>query len=382
MSTKLLWITQTRIRDIIKKGNSKLLWLLPEEKIFQRVYIFHLAGTEGTRIKRKHGSRIIRINIFSGNTRCAALWNYIRCICYMVLLCRRLRDRGHTVAVRATDPFMSGIIGLFISRVAKLRFYVSIHADYRIGIEQGCRPMPVPKSLLRWMYRLSTSRATAVLPISKYLRERIAEDLWYGGSPIAEPIYHYIDCDSRILTNKKSRYHSLDIMIVARLSRDKYSDLLPGVVKELVDSGWKGKLHVFGDGNLRQNLERECRLLPVEFYGFQEAETIMKHRSRVMFCLCLCDGATLIEAQMSGNICICTPNEWHSEVILDGFNGYMSKGMNVIDIAEAIRKAVSLQPDGRRILSENAMLTYKEKFSLEAIVRTRKSIYQKAVTKD
>ena len=382
MSTKLLWITQTKIGDIIKKGNSGLLWVLPEEEIFERIYIFHLSGTRGSRFKRKHGSRIIRINIFSGNTKLGALWNYIRCSYYMILLCRRIKYRGNKVMIRATDPFLAGVIGLVVCTVTKVRFYISIHADYRTGIEQGCRPMPLPNLLLRWMYKLSTSKARAVLPISKYLRAKIAKDEWYGGSPISEPIYHYIEQGIKAKARKESRFDSDDIIVVARLSRDKYSDLLPEIAKKLVQIGWRGKMHVFGDGNLRQNLERECKLLPVEFYGFQQGETIMSFRSNIMFSLCLCDGATLIEAQKSGNICICTPNEWHPEVIVDGFNGYVSRGMKIADIVEAVQNALSLEPDKRRKLSQNAMLTYNEKFSLEAIVRTRTSIYQEADLKD
>jgi glycosyltransferase involved in cell wall biosynthesis len=381
MSRRLLWITQTKIGDIVKKGNSRLLWVLPEEEIFQSVYVFHLSGTEGcSKLQRRNGSRIIRINItnkYSANARLNSVWQCLKCCYYIVVVGRRLRRRGHSLTVRATDPFLSGIIGLIVSRMTNSWLYVSVHADYKIGIEQGCLPMPVPSFLLRWMCIISTSRAKAVLPVSKYLGERIARDPWYGRSMITEPIYHYIQKDHELLINEDARENSMDIISIARLSRDKYSDLLPGIIKILVNGGWEGRLHVFGDGNLRESLERECMLLPVDFYGFKDAEIINRFRANKMFCLCLCDGATLIEAQMLGNICVVTPNEWHSEVILNGVNGYISKGMDVRDIAETLKKAIDLCPEERRRLSHNAMLTYQVKFSLKALVKTRASIYQK-----
>ena len=376
----LVWITQTKYSDIVKKGNEHQMWDIPEELLFDELFVVHLFGNGSMGgFKRRKGSSIVHVEFSrreKGRSSLAKLWQLLASLRGSMVLVKNLKKRDLEITLRSTNPFLAGLVGVLLASQTKARHFISIHADYRLGILQGCKPMPLPIAVHKWLFKITTSRADKILPISKYIARRVAEDSWFQGAPISEPIYHYIPWVESLGYEDDSRIYCDDILVVARLSSDKYSGMLPEIIDGLDKEGWSGTMHVLGDGNMRNYLEERCQELPVKFYGFVDEKMVQDKRMKILFCLCLCDGASLIEAQMAGNVCVVTPNEWHSEVIVDRHNGFVTRNMRAKEICYALREAVSLKVEERRRMSNNSVLMYRRRFSLDAVIKSRKAVYE------
>ena len=76
---------------------------------------------------------------------------------------------------------------------------------------------------------------------------------------------------------------------------------------------------------------------------------------------------SIIEAMSIGKIVICSNVGGIPEFIIDGYNGYIHKSGDYVELAEKIKSVFSLSPYQIAELSENAYKTWKEKFNPEKI---------------
>lgn len=132
-------------------------------------------------------------------------------------------------------------------------------------------------------------------------------------------------------------------------------------------------LDIYGKGELREELENYAQSLnaDINFRGVVANSKIpdILNCYKYYALVSIYEGMpkTLLEAMACGCICIGTSVEGISEVIEDGVNGFLAKGVEAVDITEAIRRACAC--DEKEMISDNACDLIKSTYSLAEISR-------------
>lgn len=379
---RLFWFTSTSIDDIKAKGNTSMLWQIPESHIFYRIYIIHLFGSTPSRVfYHKKGSNIIHVDLanFSGLKNPFLIITAIVFSILRVFSLLNIFIRDHRLLrLRATDPFVTGFFGFIFSVYYRLPYYISIHSDYFKYIKLGIKPCPLPVIFLKLLFFFNLTFCTKVLPISHYILTKTSRYYPFPGflrNKMSSPIYHYLLDQSLPPLTNSSKFSSNDILITARLSPEKGSMYIPKILEELLFHGWRGRFHIYGSGPLFTQLSQTTPQEHATFYGLQSESTIHYAHESYLFKLCLCDGASLIEAFMHGCIPICTPNEWHPEIVHNSINGFLSPSSNPASVARVISQALSLSYEQRTHFAQHSRQTYLASFALESILNIRMKAY-------
>lgn len=132
-------------------------------------------------------------------------------------------------------------------------------------------------------------------------------------------------------------------------------------------------LDIYGRGGQREELEKLAQDLKadVNFKGIvanSEVPNIL-NQYKYYILASTYEGMpkTLLEAMACGCLCIGTPTTGIEEIIEDGVNGFLARGMEVDDIAKAIRRAGTFEDKDR--ISDNACDLIKSTYSLAQIAR-------------
>lgn len=135
-------------------------------------------------------------------------------------------------------------------------------------------------------------------------------------------------------------------------------------------------LDVYGNGKQRKELEKLAQDLKadVNFKGTVANSEIpdILNQCRYYILASIYEGMpkTLLEAMACGCLCIGTPTTGIAEIIEDGVNGFLAKGMESEDIAEAIRRAHMSEEQDK--ISGNACDLIKSHYSLAEIAKIDK----------
>lgn len=152
------------------------------------------------------------------------------------------------------------------------------------------------------------------------------------------------------------------IINLARINEVKRQDLLAKVVSRLYNEGYRFTLLIVGnkrDSRLVQKIESySCPLIhmlgeksnPLEYLKVSDA-----------YCLCSSyEGLpiSLIEAIGTETIPICTPVGGIVDVVTDGYNGILAKGLSDDDLYDALKSFLDLPVDSVERLKRLALETY------------------------
>lgn len=175
--------------------------------------------------------------------------------------------------------------------------------------------------------------------------------------------------DIELFQNKVPIQDRLDkIVYIGRLTPVKN---LEHIIRAVAKNGLS--LDVYGKGEQQKELEELVRNLhvDVEFKGVvansEIPDILNKYKYYILASIYEGMPKTLLEAMACGCICIGTPVGGIMEIIDDGVNGFLSKGVGVENIAEAIRY-VYANKDKEKI-SSNANGLIRSTYSLTEIAK-------------
>jgi glycosyltransferase involved in cell wall biosynthesis len=145
----------------------------------------------------------------------------------------------------------------------------------------------------------------------------------------------------------------------------------------LACSRLKVPLHIYGDGPLKDDLEKLVRTCgaAVVFKGVVPNSALARvHHDHTIYVLCSTrEGMpkSMIEAMASGLICVSTPTDGARELIEDGRTGYLTDGFDADAIERKLREVLdAIDPEvGRR-----ASAVIRESNSLERAVEMEGAI--------
>lgn len=271
---------------------------------------------------------------------------------YIMKLVRRvrsiLRKEGIDI-VRSTDPYWTGFIGWLVTRVPRLPFCVSIHADYDKRYElAGPAGAPVifgSRVLAKWLQRFILHRADRVMPIRESLGQKAIMD---GARPeTVRIIPHGIDTKafcSEPSYDVKSLFGIREdqkiISFVGRLSRENYVDDVLAIARNLINRN-DFVIVMAGGGpeeeRLRQELDSDRGLSRlILLVGFQPRDLVVHLRRASAASLCFMGGFSLIEACAAARPVIAYDVEWHHELVSDYETGFLVSESDTKTVARAI----------------------------------------------
>ena len=167
---------------------------------------------------------------------------------------------------------------------------------------------------------------------------------------------------------------------VARLSHEKRHALLMRAVKEVSRGCPEVRLHLVGDGALRQTLETEARRLDfadsVEFFGTRSDIPELLRSMDIFALASSTEGLplTVLEAMASGLPVVATKVGALEEVVDHGRNGFLVPPEDPAALAAAIARLVKDQ-DLRRRMGQAGRQIAVERFDISAAVRKHEDLY-------
>lgn len=248
--------------------------------------------------------------------------------------------------IRATDPFLVGILGWALSRLLRVPLAVSIHADYakRFSLDVRSGAAARWRTLSSWVPSFVLRRADLVLPIRASLAA-------WAESCGADPervrvIPHGVDVRDRAPTSSQLLQRwgiGLDqkvISFVGRVHAENYANDLSLVATELAKRRNDFVFVFAGDGPMREKLEADLAggdaRARVRFPGSIPQEEALALRDASTISVALMGGFSLLEACASGSPVIAYDVEWHAEVVETGNTGFLLPEGDVAGVVRAI----------------------------------------------
>ena len=262
--------------------------------------------------------------------------------------------------IRATDPYLMGVLAWVLARVLRRPFCVSVHADYDKNFE--LTPKTGWSGFLRrmsaWCPRFVFNRADLILPVRRHLADW-AESR--GASPSRIRIIpHGIDLkifnraapagDCAVWTGDAGRRI---ISFAGRLSRYNYiHDVLN--VAERVLAIREVVFVIMGDGEERAALEKRIAASPlltkgVRLVGARPYADVASLRRCSAVSLCLMGGYSVLEACAAGSAVIAYDVDWHREIIVDGQTGFLVREGDIETLVAAVLRLLDDPPLARRL---------------------------------
>ncbi len=223
----------------------------------------------------------------------------------------------------------------------------------------------------KFCFRLADAAVVATRDDLEYVLER------HG--VIAEKAYlipNYIDVARFAPVSERDKDDAADVLLyVGRLEPQKN---LHALVEAMAGTRWK--LHVYGEGSLRESLETLAAdgSVEVRFFGRVSNEELARRMGgyRYFVLPSLYEGLpkALLEAMACGLVCLCTPVAGIRNLVEDGVTAVVTSGTDVLSLRDGLDRLASA--DWRRI-SSAARRFIEKHFSLESVAGREAALYGK-----
>ena len=303
----------------------------------------------------------------------------------ILLATYRIARKEQVALIRATDPYLMGLMGAILARLLGIPLAISLHADYETVFASGqSGPSVRWRRLASRLPRFVLRRADMVMPISRLLASRaIARGVdprrirvIHHGVDTTRPTDDAIASVAAGLPGATSRHI---VSSVARLAKETYAHHLVPIARELINRRKDVVFAIAGDGPEAESIRKAAMEanLGEQFLmlGFRPNDEVRALRAASSVSLALLGGFSLLEACAGGAPVVAYDVEWHSEVIQTGFNGYLVPEGDVQAAADHIEMLLNDRETAARIGSA-AQQIVAEHYSKERSSAARQACYR------
>lgn len=299
-------------------------------------------------------------------------------------------SRHHIDFIRGQDPYWMGTIAWIVSRVSKIPFSVSIHADYdqRFDLD-GPRGAPVilgSRGIAKWLETLVLRNAALVLPIRETLAKKAVRA---GACPCSvRVIPHGFDfSEDHSDVFDLPRAFEIDpskkiISYAARLTKENYVDDVLDAACLLYDRRDDFVVVLAGGGReeerVRRRIRADVRLRNVRLVGFQPKDVVLELRRQSAVSICLMGGFSLLEALAVGSPVVSYDTEWHAELVRNDETGFLVAEHDVPAVVERLDYLLSHPGEANRMGRKGRDLT-RSRHSLCRTRRVKIRVYDELV---
>jgi glycosyltransferase involved in cell wall biosynthesis len=307
-----------------------------------------------------------RFDIFN-NFKVIKLLGAIKTIFKLIFIFPFTIKKYDIKVIRATDPYLMGLIGLFYSKLFNIPLAVSVHSDYALCDEAGGETFKLlgSRNLANKVEKFVYQSCDKILPISDYLIAQIRAVYPFLDIEKFNKFPHGIDVEDFDNTPYINLYKKFDISndkkvicYVARLSKEKNCLDIPFIIEELKKKMSDFVVLIVGDGKEFDFMQNRFKELGLESYvkmvGFQSKEVVFNARKMADVNICLLDGFSLIEAGLSEKPLVAYDTEWHRELVINGRTGILVTASDYKTFANGIYKMCSNKKQSK-IYSKNLL---------------------------
>ena len=396
MKPSILFLVPATYEALKNKGVENTLLEREENGFFEKVITLHPFSNKTYHLKLNDCHEVYEIgfDILPGLQK-IQLFYYLQLPIHffrIVFKTLRLIKKYNLDIIRANDPYWMGLFGYICSRICKIPFCVSIHADYenRIKLDKSIAIIKVFGShkIAKKLEHFILSKASMILPIRQSLaikalasgaKEDKVKVIPHGIdlAPFNSPAAH----KTRQLFNINSTIKI--ISFVGRLSKDNYIDDILDVCKKLGNKR-KDFLIVMAGGGKEENRIKE--IVASDFLlhkhillvGFKPREVCLDIRRTSDVSLCLMGGFSLIEACAAERPVVSYNVEWHSELVKNNETGFLIPENDVGEVAKAL-DWIFAHPDKSKEMGQKAKTLAFERHDLKITSTIKTSCYNEMI---
>jgi len=192
----------------------------------------------------------------------------------------------------------------------------------------------------------------------------------------------YPDYYTRQIMRKRFNISENETIVIttARLAKEKCLHRLINAFDLLSQKFKNNWLFIVGDGPLREDLEGLARSkqskVRIKFLGFQEDVTDYLKMSDIYVLPSENEGLAiaLLEAMATGLIVVATNTPGPSEIICDGFNGFLVDNTEM-GVVRGMRKAFLLTEEQRQNISKNAIDFIRNNFDMSKNIKEELEVF-------
>jgi len=308
----------------------------------------------------------------------------------MVLRLKELiqTEKPHIIHVHAVKEHFLGKVSTLLSgqRIPIVRtVHGNVGSPRRLALRKFFRVSLVAEL----DYFLIKNLAEAVIAVSKdmengFLARKLRGKVWQIYNSINTSEFHF-ETNTHVVREKYGVNDRFWIGTAARLVEVKNQRMLIEAGKYLFEKGIHFKMSIFGNGPLKQDLERLIEKYElgdrIFLHGFEpEIHSVLNALD--VFAICsLNEGLpmALLEAMYMRTPVVCTGVGGMKEIIEDGVNGLLVPSGDSSALANCLAKLYENQEMARR-LARNARATIEERFSLDETMGNLCRVYDEVLT--
>ena len=282
-------------------------------------------------------------------------------ILFFYYVCVLIKNHPAAINIQSRDDMIAATLA---GKLCKVRVLWTDHADFRNWTMENVKSRfknIIGKTILklaRKPYRIiliSKKDAEFFDGITKELKLKNVEVIYNG----VEDVYD---------TNKKPIN---DFYYIGRIVKEKGVYELVEAFNAVSKQYPKVKLHLYGDGDDRKNLEKNSNI-NIIFHGFSKNAVKETSAYRYFVLPSYSEGLSLslIEACMMQKTIIATNVGGNSEVVLNGKSGLLIPSENI----DALKKAmVTVLVDNKKatLFAENARKQYEKNFNIDTMFKNK-----------
>lgn len=282
------------------------------------------------------------------------------------LLRKEKPDAVHTTGAEAN---FHGLLAAFI-----------VGVPVRVAEEIG---MPAHSKRAKWVFRQVYRLSTKVIGVAGMVGDFLVESGEVPGHKM-EVIYNPVDTDAFSNITKEWTDPVFRIVVVCRLDPIKNLPFLLDGFKDLLAASDRDRLalDIVGDGGERGALEDLALRLRiadrVTFHGYQERPARFFERASLFVLPSLSEGlpVSLIEAMLTGTLCIATKNGGPVEFIREGENGWLIDPHDREAFVLLLKDVVRLPLQERRDIAEKGRAMAQGRFNPPQYLERVNQLYQ------
>jgi glycosyltransferase involved in cell wall biosynthesis len=397
MKYKILFLVLSDYESLKCKGVADMIFDRDEGGFFERVITVH-PFTDKDRVIVLNKTHIIyefgiKTKFFNKKLHVLKYLFYPLHMIRVVSALQEVVKKEKVHIIRATDPYFMGLIAWLLSRMSNTPFCISIHTDYlkilQLNSSGSFKASKLFAKFLVLFEKFIYKRAGLVMPISKYLSDRIYSRMADPGRIRVIP--HGIAAALVEQGVKNDVYKIFDVertkkivSFVARLSKEKYPYDILEMAKKMRLERDDFIIIMVGGGpeeiQLRKMLESDIILNSVvKLAGFRSREIILDLRRIAMVNVCLLDGLSLIEASSSGRPVIAYDVEWHSELVINGITGLLVKEHDMDGLASAVCFMLDHPQEADR-MGQNAKRVILDNYAMNRTSKIKQDCYMELIS--
>lgn len=268
--------------------------------------------------------------------------------------------KDNKIDIINTHGIISGLIGLVIKKISKVKLVVTIHSDLNYDFQSSKR------RIYKLIENIVIKDADKVITVSKDLQGKIERRATlsniitiYNGMSIKNNIQYNHKCDSRF-----------NVCCVGRLEKVKNIDFLIDGIALLKSKGNSIRCDIIGEGSQKSELEFKIEHLglkdTINLLGYKENVYEYIASSNLLIMTSIMEGIpmTIIEAFANKTAVLASNVGGISEMIQDNFNGILFDSGNLEMFCDKLQLIINKEIDISNI-EKNAYRDYCSKWSLE-----------------